>query len=294
MNQRLLDFIKYLEEVRGLSKNTIDSYSRDLRQFIAYIEEHGLLYFKDVTETTILTYMLFLQNKNKSNATISRGLSSIRAIYIFLLSIDVVTVDPTKNIDAPKLEKKLPSILTLKEVEKLINQPDDTCHMGVRDKAMLELLYATGLRVSELVSLDINDIKLDSGHIKCSNENGKSRIIPFGKMAKKALDDYATKTRENIAYEHENAFFVNYFGKRLTRQGFWKIIKRHTEQAQIKKKITPHTLRHSFATHLIENGADVKSVQEMLGHSDISSTQVYLQLTDNKLKEVYKNAHPRA
>jgi len=294
MNDRLANFIKYLEESRGLSKNTIDSYSRDLRQFKTYLEDHGLIYFKDVTETTILTYMLFLQNKNKSNATISRGISSIRALYTYLVNNGIASTDPTTNIEAPKAEKKLPSILTLGEVETLINQPDDTNSMGKRDKAMLELLYATGLRVTELVSLDSSDIKLDLGYIKCNSTNGNSRVIPFGKMAKKALVRYVNEARADIAVEDETAFFVNYFGKRLTRQGFWKIIKRHTEHAKIEKKITPHTLRHSFATHLIQNGADIKSVQEMLGHSDISSTQLYLQLSDNKLKDVYKNAHPRA
>lgn len=294
MNERLVSFIKYLEEFRGLSKNTIDSYSRDLRQFIAYLEDHGLIYFKDVTETTVLTYMLSLQNKGKSNATVSRSLSSIRALYIYLLNYGFIEKDPTLNINAPKTEKKLPSILTLKEVETLISQPDETSSMGIRDKAMLELLYATGLRVSELVSLNTQDIKLDLGYIRCSNQNGNSRVIPFGKMAKKALQRYVDNARESIAIEEESAFFVNYFGKRLTRQGFWKIVKRHTEHAQIEKKITPHTLRHSFATHLIQNGADIKSVQEMLGHSDISSTQLYLQISENKLKDVYKNAHPRA
>lgn len=294
MKDRLVEFIKYLEESRGLSKNTIDSYSRDLRQFKEYLENHGLIYFKDVTKTTVLTYILSLQNNNKSNATISRCLSSIRALYAYLLSEGITTENPTAQIEAPKTTKKLPSILTLKEVETLINQPDETSNMGKRDRAMFELLYATGLRVTELVSLNTKDIELDLGYIKCKQLNGTSRVIPFGKMAKKALKEYINDARTDIAIEEESAFFVNYFGKRLTRQGFWKIIKRHTKQANIEKSITPHTLRHSFATHLIQNGADIKSVQEMLGHSDISSTQMYLQLSDNKIKDVYKNAHPRA
>jgi len=294
MNEKLSHFITYLDESRGLSKNTIDSYSRDLRQFKVYLEEHGLIQFKDVTETTILTYMLNLQNKGKSAATVSRSLSSIRALYVYLLNYGSVEKDPTLNIEAPKTEKKLPSVLTLQEVERLIEQPDATSSMGIRDKAMLELLYATGIRVSELVSLNMKDIQLDLGYIKCNHENGSSRVIPIGKMAKKAIEFYMGDAREKMAKDEEYALFVNYFGKRLTRQGFWKIIKRHTQQAKIEKKITPHTLRHSFATHLIQNGADLKAVQEMLGHSDISSTQMYLQISDNKIKDVYRNAHPRA
>ncbi|WP_432664807.1 site-specific tyrosine recombinase XerD [Wukongibacter baidiensis] len=294
MNKIVKDFVMYLQDEKKLSKNTLESYGRDLRQFGDFLLEKNRPSYLDVNKTTIITYLLYLQKKGRATSTISRNLASIRALYQYLLNNGIVENDPTLNLESPKSEKKLPCVLTLSEVESLINQPDGNSTMGSRDKAMLELLYATGIRVSELVRLDVDDLNLDLDFIKCRGNNDKERVIPIGSMAKKAILKYSSEYRENLIKEEEKALFVNYYGKRLTRQGFWKIIKRYTKEANIDKKITPHTLRHSFATHLIQNGADLKSVQEMLGHSDISTTQIYMQLTKNKIKDVYNKSHPRA
>jgi integrase/recombinase XerD len=207
----------------------------------------------------------------------------------------IIDKDPTINLESPKVEKKLPTILTSKEVELLLEQPDCSDFKGIRDKSMLELLYATGIRVSELVALDCSDISIELGYIKCSKSNDRERVIPVGTIALEVLEKYMNEVRPAMVRDKSvKALYVNYQGKRLTRQGFWKIIKSYTNKARIKKDITPHTLRHSFAAHLLENGADLKSVQEMLGHSDISTTQIYAQITRNRIKEVYKKAHPRA
>ncbi|SHJ48467.1 site-specific tyrosine recombinase XerD [Paramaledivibacter caminithermalis] len=288
------DFLTYLKDEKELSNNTLESYGRDLRQFGEFLKEKGRGSYKDVNKTTIITYLLYLQKKGRATSTISRSLASIRSLYQYLLNIGGVQNDPTINLESPKSEKKLPCVLSLNEVERLINQPNEDSPIGSRDKAMLELLYATGIRVSELVALDMSDLKIDLDFIKCRGSNSKERIIPIGTMAKKALSKYTSEYRGRLVKDDEEALFVNYYGKRLTRQGFWKIIKRYTNEAKISKKITPHTLRHSFATHLIQNGADLKSVQEMLGHSDISTTQIYMQLTKNKIKDVYNKSHPRA
>ncbi len=293
MNKIVKDFEIYLKEEKKLSNNTLESYGRDLRQFSEYLIDKNKSSFTEVNKTTIITYLLYLQKKGRATSTISRSLASIRSLYLYLLNNGEIENDPTLNLESPKSEKKLPCILSLSEVESLINQPDDNSSMGSRDKAMLELLYATGIRVSELVRLNIDDLNLDLDFIKC-NGNNRERVIPIGSMAKKAVKRYSTEYRNQLVKDDEQALFVNYYGKRLTRQGFWKIIKRYTKQAKIDKKITPHTLRHSFATHLIQNGADLKSVQEMLGHSDISTTQIYMQLTKNKIKDVYNKSHPRA
>ncbi|MCG8540095.1 MAG: site-specific tyrosine recombinase XerD [Clostridia bacterium] len=294
MNKIVKDFIEYLKEEKKLSNNTLESYGRDLRQFGQFLNEKSRPSYEEVNNTTIITYLLYLQKKGRATSTISRNLASIRALYQYLLNNGLVQNDPTLNLESPKSEKKLPCVLSLSEVESLISQPDENNAIGSRDRAMLELLYATGIRVSELVRLDIKDLNLHLGFIKCRGTNDKERIIPIGSMAKKAILAYSTEYRNSLVKDSEEALFVNYYGKRLTRQGFWKIIKRYTKEANINKKITPHTLRHSFATHLIQNGADLKSVQEMLGHSDISTTQIYMQLTKNKIKDVYNKAHPRA
>lgn len=294
MNNMVKNFITYLKDEKRLSSNTLESYGRDLRQFGEFLKEKNRLSYIDVNKTTIITYLLYLQKKGRATSTISRSLASIRALYQYLLNNGMIETDPTINLESPKSEKKLPCVLSLSEVERLINQPNEESPMGARDKAMLELLYATGIRVSELVRLDIMDVKLDMDFIKCRGSHDKERIVPLGSMAKKAIENYSFEHREKLAKDDEKALFVNYYGKRLTRQGFWKIIKRYTKEANIDKKITPHTLRHSFATHLIQNGADLKSVQEMLGHSDISTTQIYMQLTKNKIKDVYNKSHPRA
>lgn len=295
MDSNLLNFNGYLEEEKELSHNTIESYNRDLRQFYIYLKENDVSDIASVNKTLIITYLMSLQKSGKSVSTISRNIASLRSFYQFLLNEGVVEKDPTINLQSPKQEKKLPSILTPKEVEILLEQPNIDCSKGVRDKAMLELLYASGIRVSELIALDVNDVNLYMDYIISSKDTSNERVIPIGKMAVSILGLYIDKHRMNLVKDsEEKSLFVNYHGKRLTRQGFWKIVRGYTKQAKINKNITPHTLRHSFAAHLLQNGADLKSVQEMLGHADISTTQVYTLITKNKIKEVYKKAHPRA
>lgn len=294
MEELILGFGSYLSKEKQLSANTLESYNRDIRQYIQYLEEKQINLFNSTNKTTIITYMIYLQKLGKATSTISRNLASIRSFYQYLLLNKMVEVDPTINLESPKTEKKPPSILSLKEIDTLLNQPEDDSPKGIRDKAMLELLYATGIRVTELISLNLGDVNINMGYIRCNSSN-KERIIPIGSIALKALKDYLEAYGKMVSTTQEDSpLFMNVQGKRLTRQGFWKIIKAYTKKANIQKKITPHTLRHSFATHLIQNGADLKSVQEMLGHSDISTTQVYMNLSKNKIKEVYNKTHPRA
>ncbi|NLY43820.1 MAG: site-specific tyrosine recombinase XerD [Clostridiaceae bacterium] len=287
-------FVDFLEHEKGLSDNTLQSYRRDIQQYISYLNEMNMTNIAGVNKTAVITYLLYLQKKGRATSTISRNLASIRSFYQYLNKLNMIEQDPTKNLESPKVEKKLPQILSTQEVELLLEQPKCVDLKGYRDKAMLELLYATGIRVSELIQLDIDDINLEMGFIKC-NKGNKERIIPLGSVAIHALEEYINKARKMMIQDpNETALFVNCNGRRLTRQGFWKIIKLYKNQAKINKEITPHTLRHSFAAHLLENGADLKSIQEMLGHSDISSTQIYAQLTKNRIKEVYNKTHPRA
>ncbi|KGG81403.1 recombinase XerD [Caloranaerobacter azorensis H53214] len=295
MDSLLNKFLEYLLYEREASNNTIESYSRDLRQFKRYIMENNINDFKLVNKTTIITYLVYLQKIGRAPSTVSRNLASVRSFYQFLLNEGIVKKDPTVNLQSPKCEKKLPQILTPKEVELLLEQPDLNTSKGVRDRAMLELLYAAGIRVSELVALDIDDIDLELGFLVCSRNSSNERNIPIGRFAINILNEYLLNHRKNFVKDDSiKALFLNYHGKRLTRQGFWKIIKSYTKKINLNKAITPHTLRHSFAVHLIENGADLKSVQEMLGHSDISTTQVYAKITKPTLKDVYNKTHPRA
>ena len=274
-------------------KNTLQSYRRDIEQYEKYVSDNKINYLK-VTEETILEYMEFLREENKKESTISRSLASIRSFYQYLIRVKKIKKDPTMTIESPKINKRTPNILTSKEVELLLDQPKDVDLKGTRDKAMLEFAYATGMRVTEMISLDIDDVKLDEGYVVCRGRS-KSRNIPLGSMSLKALKEYIDDARPYlIRDESEEALFVNVNGTRLTRQGFWKIVKYYKEQAHIEKDITPHVLRHSFATHLLQNGADLKAIQTMLGHSDISSTQVYMQFQDPGIKNEYKKAHPRA
>lgn len=295
MNKVINDFIKYLSVDRELSNNTIESYSRDLNQFESYLENNKINDIYNINKTIILTYLMNLQKIGKSTSTVSRNLASLRSFYQYLLNEGSIKKDPTVNLKSPKSERKLPNILTTAEIEILLVQPDLSTAKGVRDKAMLELLYAAGIRVSEIISLELSDINLDMGYIVCSKDLVNERIVPIGKISVDILKLYKEKYRTEYVKDIDNSFlFLNYYGKKLSRQGFWKILKSYANKANIDKKITPHTIRHSFAVHLLQNGADLKSVQEMLGHSDISTTQVYVQIKDNKIKEVYKKAHPRA
>lgn len=293
MEKQIKLFLEFLQNEKKLSRNTLQSYERDILQYQEYVDKNRINYAK-VKKEDIHGYLEYLGKIGKKTSTISRNLASIRSFYQFLIRIKKAKHDPTENIQSPKIEKRVPSVLTSQEVELLLEQPKDVDLKGTRDKAMLEFAYATGMRVTEIISLDIDDVDLENGFVVCKS-GSKQRNIPLGSMSLKALKEYVEESRPIlIKDESDKALFVNINGGRLTRQGFWKIIKYYKEQAHITKEITPHVLRHSFATHLLQNGADLKAIQTMLGHSDISSTQVYMQFQDPGLKDVYQKAHPRA
>ena len=293
MEKKIKLFLEFLQKDKKLSNNTLQSYKRDSTQYESYINEENLQYLK-VTKDDIKKYLENLKNIGKKTSTISRNLASIRSFYQYLVRTKKIKEDPTEGIQSPKVEKRVPSVLSSKEVELLLEQPKAVDLKGIRDKAMLEFAYATGMRVTEIINLNIEDVNLKEGYVSCTNAN-KQRNIPLGAISINALKEYIKKARPYlIKSEDEKSLFVNINGKRLTRQGFWKIVKFYKEQAHIDKDITPHVLRHSFATHLLQNGADLKAIQVMLGHSDISSTQVYMQFQDEGLKNIYKKAHPRA
>ena len=293
MVNMLNDFTNYLVTDKKVSANTLQSYIRDIKQYMDYLQSSGMAGCTDVTPTAYLGYITYLQKMGKAPTSVSRAIASTRSFYKFLCSKKMCDINPVEKVHALKSERKLPQILTGDEIQLLLAQPSGKDFKGKRDKAMLELLYATGIRVTELVSLDVGDINLEIGYIICRRQT-KERIIPIYPRAASALKEYINDERSFMLDEGSDALFVNVNGTRLTRQGFWKIIKSYTEKANINKDITPHTLRHSFAAHLLENGADIKSLQEMLGHADVSSTQIYTSIIKNKINEVYKNAHPLA
>jgi len=283
----------YLTNEKHASQNTISSYLRDVTQFSEYLDSHDCA-IRDADSEMVQGYMNWMLGRGKSAASVTRFLASVKSFYNYLLANGDVKENPAKGVAAAKVERKYPEILTSKEVELFLEQPQCVDAKGFRDHAMLELLYATGIRVSELISLDMDDLNLAAGFIRCASR-GKERIIPLYHGAIKALQDYTRDIRPQlVADQAETALFVNMNGDRMSRQGFWKIIKYYQEKAGIEKDITPHTLRHSFAVHLLENGADLRSIQEMLGHADISSTQIYTHVVKRQLKDVYHKAHPRA
>ena len=294
MTTEIEAFIHYLEDVKQSSRNTVVSYQRDLRQLKEYLERQGIEEPSRVTKTSLNAYISYLQRKGKATTTISRILASTKAFFHYEFMEGNIHRDPAELLKTPKIEKKIPLILSVEEVNRFLEQPDGTSAKEIRDKAMLEVLYATGIRVSELINLNYDDVSLSGGFLRCAG-GGKTRIIPLYPEALQALADYMEDVRPKmIADPSEQSLFVNISGERMSRQGFWKIIKFYQEKAQIDKDITPHTLRHSFAAHLLENGADLRSIQEMLGHSDISSTQVYAHLVKQNLKSVYNKYHPKA
>ena len=293
MDKQIKLFLEFLQNDKKLSDNTLQSYRRDIMQFRDYVMANNINFAK-AKEEDIKDYLKELKKEGKKTSTASRSLASIRSFYQFLLRTKKAKNDPTASIQSPKIEKRVPSVLTSDEVELLLDQPKDVDLKGTRDKAMLEFAYATGMKVTEIIDLDIDDVNFEEDTVTCSNGK-KTRTIPLGALAEKALKEYVDKARPILIKDENNkALFVNVNGSRLTRQGFWKIVKYYKEQAHIEKDITPHVLRHSFATHLLQNGADLKSIQAMLGHSDISSTQVYAQFQDPGIKNIYKKAHPRA
>ncbi|MEI3123168.1 MAG: site-specific tyrosine recombinase XerD [Oscillospiraceae bacterium] len=294
MTDYIADYRTWLQEEKHASDNTLSSYLRDINQFKTWLLGAGSPDLRRVKKDTINEYMLYLSGAGKSPATITRCTASLKSFYAYMLGRGAVKTNPAKNVAALKVERKCPEILTSKEVELFLEQPKCVDEKGYRDHAMLELLYATGIRVSELIGLDVGDVNLAGGFIRCRSKT-RERIIPLYRTAIKALRDYITDIRPRIVSgPDEQALFVNMNGGRMSRQGFWKIIKYYQEKAEISKDITPHTLRHSFAVHLLENGADLRSIQEMLGHADISSTQIYAHIIKKHLKDVYQKAHPRA
>ena len=289
----LSGYERFLTEEKKASPNTLSSYLRDVRQYLDWLEEEGISPTQAL-HADVEAYTRSMTAKGKSAATVTRCQASLKSFYSWLIQIGQISENPARGLSQTKVERKLPHILTSREVELFLEQPDPSDAKGCRDKAMLELLYATGIRVSELIGLDLDNINLSAGFIRCANR-GKERISPLYQAAVRALQNYLDRVRpQMVEHPDEKALFVNMSGERMSRQGFWKIIKHYQEKAGIQKDITPHTLRHSFAAHLLENGADLHSIQEMLGHADISSTQIYTQVVSQKLKDVYNKAHPRA
>ena len=290
------DFFHFLQIEKGLSENTLKSYKRDLMSYLKYIEKvAGKKDWDQVSRNDIIGFLYMLKDDGKSSATISRHISSIRAFHQYLIRDQIAAQDASLYIESPKKERKLPDVLSVAEVETLLNVHGGT-PLKTRNKAMLELLYATGLRVSEAITLKMNDLHLTMGFVQCFGKGEKERIVPLGDAAIKAVEDYLQNARGALVKRNQSTetVFVNQHGRSLSRQGFWKILKSVAKEAGIKKNITPHTLRHSFATHLLENGADLRVVQEMLGHVDISTTQIYTHVTKARLKDIYKSYHPRA
>lgn len=294
MPDHIADYCRYLTEEKHAQKNTLNSYARDLNQFQTWLMANGITDLKKVKKETVNEYLQYMSGKGKSPATVTRSTASIRSFYNYMLREGRVKTNPAKAVTSQKVERKYPEILTNREVELFLEQPKCVDEKGFRDHAMLELLYATGIRVSELIGLNVEDVNLTVGFIRCTT-HGKERIIPLYTAAVKALWEYMEKIRPRIiADENQQALFVNMSGERMSRQGFWKIVKHYQETAGISKDITPHTLRHSFAVHLLENGADLRAIQEMLGHADISSTQIYTHVVKKQLRDIYQKAHPRA
>lgn len=295
MENLLNDFLEYLSVERGLAKNTISAYNQDLKGYISYLRKANIKSIQETKQSNIVSYLLLMQKDGKAGSTISRTCAAIKSFYKFLFREHIISGNPADNLNTPKLEHRLPKVLSAEEIRALFCQPDMSNPLGVRDRSMLELLYATGMRISELLSLSTDSVNLETGFLRCTGKGSKERIVPINSSAIKYLKLYLDNAREKILNGRESkVLYLNRLGEPMTRQGFWKILKKYSKKAGITKKITPHLFRHSFATHLLENGADLRSVQEMLGHADISTTQVYTHITRNKIKEVYDKTHPRA
>ena len=289
------DFLLYLKEDKKMSDNTQAAYKRDVLDFFRYLKSKGIEDPKEADKASIVAYLMQKKKEGKSASTINRSLASVRVLYTFMTKKKMIEEDPTEGVKSPKVGRKELEYLSVEEVEKILDTPDDTL-LGKRDKALLELLYATGIRVNEVIAANVKDVNLRIGFFTCTGESGKARIIPIGKPARAALEEYIYEARPQLIDEEEGeeALFVNYYGKRMTRQGLWKILKDYGERAGIEKKLTPHLLRISFAVHMVQNGADIKSLQELLGHEDMTATQVYLSVSKNRIKDVYDKTHPRA
>ncbi len=293
-DDQLSEFLTFLRVERGLAHNTVKSYRYDLEQYASYLKNKELA-FSEADQKIIFGFLDDLCKQACSARTRSRKLAAIRGLYRFMIQDGQISADPTENLTSPKLEKNLPRVLSEQDVDLLLEQPNPGTVIGLRDKAMLELLYASGMRVSEMLGLDTEHLNLDMGFVRCLGKGSRERLIPIGEVACRYIRKYFSLSRFKLRKNSfERAAFLNNHGRRLSRQGFWKILKGYAEKADIKKEITPHILRHSFATHLLENGADLRAVQEMLGHVDITTTQIYTHLSQGKLRDVYEKAHPRS
>lgn len=295
MNQLIDSFLIYLTAVKGLSKNTLESYGKDVLKLAVFLEERSITSIDRVKYNHILDFLTHLKEQRLKPRSISRTLISIRQFFKFLLTEKFIESDPTFLIRVPKTKRVLPDVLSLEDVERLLSSPVESSSEGIRDKSMLEVLYATGIRVSELVELGLNDVNFELGYIVAYGKGSKERIVPIGEKAKDKLREYLDISRPKLLKSRTSVnLFVTRLGKKMTRQGFWKIIKIYSRKSGITKRISPHTLRHSFATHLLERGADLRAIQIMLGHSDISTTQIYTHVERERLKEVHKKYHPRS
>ena len=291
--QDMKQFVSYMEEEKNASNSTVLSYQRDLKKLFLYLDEKGIRRIDEITSTNLNSYVLQMEKQGFSMSSVSRSVASMRAFFHYLFKTRKVEDDPSDKVRSPHVDKKVPEILTMDEAILLLEQPDTATDKGIRDKAMLELLYATGMRVSELLALQMADINLSMNYLICRERN-KERVIPFGKEAEEALRIYLEKSREKFVHGQEVSWvFTNCSGDSMSRQGFWKIIKAYVQKAGIRKDITPHTLRHSFGAHLVQNGADLRAVQEMMGHADISTTQLYMDMNVRRVREIYAKAHPR-
>lgn len=294
MHDNIQMFLDYLTVERGLSRNTIASYGEDLKKFSEYIDSLGIKSLDGIKRNDVVNFMLSLKDRGLSSNSISRALVAVKVFFRFLVRERMTKTDVTSVLDSPKLIRALPEVLSIDEVERLLSAPNLRKWMGLRDKAALELFYATGLRVSELSDLLVNNINMDIGFIKCSGKGGKERIVPLGKVASQYLSKYMSKVRPVLSKKASDSHvFLSKLGRKISRQSLWKIMKKYARDAGIKKEITPHTLRHSFATHLLERGADLRSVQEMLGHANIATTQLYTHIDKGRLKGIHRKFHPR-
>ncbi|MBU1006908.1 MAG: site-specific tyrosine recombinase XerD [Candidatus Omnitrophica bacterium] len=294
MNELIEEFLGYLSVERGLAKNTLEAYKRDLTGFLNYLKSRKVTSVDDITRQKVTSFMLAEKDRGLSSNSISRELACLKSFFKFLLNENKVKEDVTSVVESPKLWKKLPDTLNLDEIEELLKAPNVKDPMGARDRACLELMYATGMRVSELINLKIDDLNMEVRFVKCFGKGDKERIVPFGKKAKESIDRYMQKARAGFLKKKvSNFLFLTRLGRPMSRQTFWKLIKKYAREARIKKKITPHSLRHSFATHILERGADLRIVQEMLGHSDISTTQIYTHVSKDRLKSIHHKFHPR-
>jgi len=294
MRELIDSFLNYLSVERGLAKNTIDSYQRDLAGYMNFLESSGFNALSKIQRSDITNFMVSQKNRGLSANSIARALAAIKSFHRFLVRERVLKADPTSLVDSPRLWKKIPETLSLNEVETLLSQPNVRDKQGMRDKAFLETLYATGMRISEVVNLKVSNVNLEVGFARCIGKGNKERVVPLGKKAIEGLKKYLDASRPKFLGHNESDFvFLSRLGKKISRQSLWKIIKRYAFEARIKKPIRPHTLRHSFATHLLERGADLRAVQEMLGHANISTTQIYTHINKDRLKTIHRTFHPR-